>query len=145
MKDFGALFTAKSFYSDEFKDPSLDGSKGIISEKGWGRDTYWKTIPSQWWQVAMPGRKYYFTQFVLQKMGDREDAENLARIIKAVQFEYSDDDETWQKFKDGEWVQTGQTADVGKDHKLFIDIDPPIYAQMVRVVMDFDPKHYEKP
>ena len=93
----------------------------------------------------MPDRKYYFAQFVLQKMGDRDDAENLARIIKAVQFEYSDDGLTWQRYKDGEWVQTGQTADVDKDRKLYIDIDPPIYAQIVRVVMDFDPQHYEKP
>ena len=65
MKEFGALFTAKTFWSDEFKDPSLDSPRGIISENGWGRDADWKTIPSQWWQVTLTGKKYYFTYFVL--------------------------------------------------------------------------------
>ena len=41
--------------------------------------------------------------------------------------------------------KTGQTADVGKDQRLYIGINPPIYSKMVRVVMDFNPMHYEKP
>ena len=78
-------------------------------------------------------------------MGDRDDVDNLSRIIKAVQFEYQDDDGKWIDHNSGEWVKTGQTEALSKDEVLNIDIEPPIEAYKVRVVMDFNPEHYSKP
>lgn len=93
----------------------------------------------------MGEERYEFSKFILQKMGDRNDPDNLARIIKAVQFKYSNDGVTWTDHLNGQWVLTGQTKEVGKDEQLYIDIDPPIEAVMIRIVMDFHPDHFEMP
>ena len=90
MMDFGASFQASGYRINsekkmDFTNPRLDSGSGIISTE-YAPNSNWKNLPKQWWEVSFPetGDKYNFTTMVIMKMGDRDDVDNLSRIIKAV-------------------------------------------------------------
>ena len=130
MAELGGTFNAKSFHNDYWKDPSLDGPRGVSSSVSEGGI-------DQWWEVDMPNEElFYFTDMTIQKRGDGV-AEHIA--IDAVRFQYSRDGQTWEWHDGGKYYKTGQKPETPKDEKLKFAIDPPITgANKIRVWLDAD-------
>ena len=129
MMDMGAKFRAKSYWSNDWKNPKLSSKTGVHNHKSH------KNV-EQWWEVNMPGsNKYTFSDMTLMKRGDGKAKD---RVIKAVRFRVKrPGSKKWEWHNDGKYYKTGQTKRMGKWDRTHFPIDPPIkHADKVRVYVD---------
>lgn len=127
MMDLNGKFSASSSWDENWKTPTLDSPRGVHNAK----ETEGK---EQWWEVDMPyDSMYKFSAMTLQKRGDGCCAE---RIIDAVKFQYSTDGKTFKDYNNGKYVPTGQKPSDPKEAQVKFEIDPPITANKVRILLD---------
>ena len=85
--------------------------------------------------VDLPGDDMFkLSAMTLMKRGDGCCTD---RTIKAVQFQFSvDGGENWEDYMDGKWVKTGALPSDGRDMQRKFTIDPPMYGNAFRVIID---------
>ena len=128
MMDLGGVFTASSKWDANWGNPRLDSKRCVYSAKGKGQEP-------QWWQIMMPNSEFYeVSGMTIMPSGDNNYHD---MFIKAVQFEYSNDDgKNWHSHNNGKWYNTGMTAQDAYKLQRRFKIDPPMHGTAFRVILD---------
>ena len=124
--DMGAIYTAKTYTTEDSYNPRLDSPNGIIAAD--------EDEPT-WWQVRFPGQNsiYEVSALTLKKRGDC----CKDKVINRIQLEYSTDQgDNWIKYQNGKYFSTGQKPEDDADKEKTIMINPPMRGNTFRVHID---------